>query len=329
MSTPNTQDTGKTAEQIWAEEAVQPTPPNQNVEAPSPAPAPAPAPAPSPAAAPAPAPSPAPSPAPAGDDPYAGLHPTIAQRLRGLDGLEQRLRKSEGTLGNLNSTLRTVQDENAKLKTALEQRATTAASGGAAPTAAAVAAAGKNSEKWDALKAEFPEWAEAVEERLGQAGQQQAPVDLDALRKQIGDELTASLTERLTPQIREQLQGETEERLVNVAHRGWKDTVKTPAFTEWMKAQTPEVQALGGSPVAEDAIALLDGFKSWQATQPAPVDPARVAAERKQRLQDAATVARGGSSQTPIRSTDDMSADELWAFEAAELDRKRRAQNQR
>jgi hypothetical protein len=330
MSTPNTQDEGKTAAQIWAEEAVQPTPLNDHSETPSPTPAPAPAPAPSPAAAPAPAPSPAPAPAPAGDDPYAGLHPTIAQRLRGLDGLEQRLRKSEGTLGNLNSTLKTVQDENAKLKTALEQRATTAASGGAAPTAAAVAAAAGKSEKWEALKAEFPEWAEAVEERLGtQAGQQQAPVDLDALRKQIGDELAGSLTTKLTEEISASIQAATEERLVNVAHRGWKDTVKTPAFTQWMQAQTPEVQALGSSPVAEDAIALLDGFKSWQATQPAPVDPARIAAERKQRLQDAATVARGGTSQAPIRSTDDMSAEELWAFEAAELDRKKRAQNAR
>lgn len=318
-------DEGKTAAQIWAEEtAVTPgeVKPEPVVATPAPTPAPAAA---------APAPSPAPSPAaatPPADDIYAGLHPAVAQRLRGVEGLEQRLRKNEGITGNLNSQLKASQDEVAKLKTALDQRATSAAAGVVAPTAAAVAAAAGKSEKWNQLKAEFPEWAEAVEERLGS----QAPaaaVDLDALRKQIGDELAASLTTNLTASIRSQIQGETEERLVNVAHRGWKDTVKTPQFTDWMKGQPAEVQALGASPVAEDAIALLDGFRSWQTTQPVPVDPATVAAQRKQRLTDAATLVRGGASQAPVKSTDDMSAEELWAFEAANLDRVRAAQKAR
>jgi len=310
-------DEGKTAAQIWAEESA-----GQQTTPPADAPAPTPAPAPEAAVpTPAPAPAPAPSPAPAADDPYAGLHPAVVQRLRGLDGLEQRLRKSEGTIGNLNSQLTGLKDENSRMKTALEQRASTAAAGGSAPTAAAVTAAGKNSEKWAALKEEFPEWAEAVEERL--AGQpSQAPVDLDSLRTQIRDELTGELTGRITADV----QAATEDRLVNVAHRGWKDLVKTQQFADWMKAQPSEVQALGASPVAEDAIALLDNFKDWQRAQPAPVDPQKVAAERKQRLQDAASLVRGGNSQQPIKSPDDMSAEELWAYEAAQLERQKQGQ---
>lgn len=329
-------DEGKTAAAIWAEEAATPTPSDAaggnplNDPAPAATVAPAnPAPVnPAPAAT-APVQNPAPAPAPAGDDPYAGLHPQIAQRLRGIDGLEQRLRKSEGTIGHLNSSMKNVQDENTRLKTALEQRATTAASGGAAPTAAAVKAAGKDSEQWKALQAEFPEWAAAVDERIGSQAPQQAPIDLDELRKQIGDELAGQLTTKLTAEISDKIQAATEERLVNVAHRGWKDTVKTPAFTGWMQAQPAEVQALGASAVAEDAIALLDGFKDWQRAQPVPVDPAAVAADRKRRLQDAATITRGNTSQAPIKSVEDMSPEEMWNFEADQLNRQKAAQNRR
>lgn len=306
------QATPQTAEQMWAEEAA-----NTSTATADPAPA-APNLTPEPAApaATAPAAPAAPAAPVTQEDPYAGLHPAVAERLKSVDGLAQRLRQTEGHIGGLGSQLKDVQQENVRLKTDLAAATKAAAASGAAtPTTAAVQAAGKNSEKWKALQEQFPEWAEAVDERLGAP---QVPPDLDALRTQVRDEITSDLTTRITADVRASIAAETESRLVNIAHRGWTDTVKTQAFVDWMGKQSPEVQALGASPVAEDAIQLLDSFKDSQKGLPPPVDPAKIKADRQARLKEAASIARGSNALAPVKSEEDMTPEELWNYFAAQ-----------
>lgn len=244
------------------------------------------------------------------DDPFAGLHPAVRTRLEAMDGLSNRLRNAEGHIGGLSSANKRLESELAAAQAAVKVVQS-------APTAQQVAKANVTSEKWDQLKTEFPEWAEAVEERLGVQGTQP---DLEALRNQIREELTPQLTSSISAALKADIEAKTETRLVNVAHRGWTNTVKTPEFSAWMQAQPADVQALGASPVAEDAITLLDQYAAHrqQAVTTPPVDPAVILAARAKRLQEAASVARGNANLAPTKSTDDMSPEEYWNYLAAQ-----------
>lgn len=234
----------------------------------------------------------------ANDDPYAGLHPTIRAKLEAQDLLADRLRKAEGHIGGLSSENKRINAELAAAKAAADAVRS-------APSQAQVATAQRNTEKWDQLKADFPEWADALEERLGNTAQP----DLDGLRNQIREELTPQLTSEISARLKADIAAETEGRLVNVAHRGWKDTVKTPDFQTWYGQQPDHVKALGASPTAEDAITLLDHYKAQTVGRP---DAAAIKASRQQRMQEAATVARGTATMAPVKSTDDMSPEEYW-----------------
>jgi len=351
MSTPNVDanaDQGKTAAQMWAEElavANTGTPDNQP-QAPQPDPAPAPAPTPqAPAQQPQQTPNTAPAQAAASpnpDDPFAGMHPAVRARLEKTESLEARLRKVESHAGNLNSTVKNLngtvdqlKQENQRLNEELQAaRRSTVAAGNTAPTQQAVQQAAKSSEKWEALKAEFPEWADAVEERLAATAQQQ--VNVDDIRKQVTQEvidglksgslkvdgLNAVQPAQQVPANAPELNNDTvdteiEHRVVNAAHPGWLDLVKTPAFKTWYEQQPPEVRRLGDSPVADDAIALLTSYKDFAAKQP---NADELRQRRQQQLQDAATVTRGSSNLPAHKSIDDMTPQELWQYEAQQLE---------
>jgi hypothetical protein len=231
-------------------------------------------------------------------DPYEGLHPAIRAKLEAQDQLAERLRKTEGHIGGLVSENKRIKDELAAAKAAAEAVRN-------APTQAQLAQAKASTQKWDQLKTDFPEWADALEERLGATAQP----DLDGLRNQIRDELTPQLTQQISSQLKAEIAAETEGRLVNIAHRGWKDTVKSPEFVSWYEAQPADVKALGASPTAEDAITLLDSYKAATAGKPSA---AQIKQQRQQRMQEAATVARGNQGGAPVKSTDDMSPEEYW-----------------
>lgn len=311
-----TTGTEPTAQQLWDQElaaAVDNTP-----AAATPEPDAQTAAAPSPAASPAATPAPTPAPAVPADDPFAGLHPAVRARLESIDALTSRLRNAEGHIGGLTSENKRIANELAVAKAA-------AVSATVAPTATQMAAAKINSEKWDQLKTEFPEWAEALEERL--SGLNTTQPDIEALRTQIREDLKQEMSTDVNTRIAD-ITAKTEDRLVNVAHRGWKDLVKTKDFTDWYAKQPTEVQQLGASPVAEDAIALLDRF---QAQRPVTqvVDPVAIKQQRQQRLQEAAQLVRGNGNSEPVKSTDDMSAKELWDYEANLAEQTRKKQQRR
>lgn len=314
-----------TAQQLWDQELAAASGNTDAAAAPAPTATPAAQPAvtsptstPAPAAATPAATAPATPAAPAApEDPYAGLHPAVRARLESVDGLTQRLRNAEGHIGGLTSENRRIAGELAAAQAAAKTSTT-------APTTTQMQAAQVSGEKWKELKDQFPEWADALEERLSQV--QPAQPNIDELRNQIRGELTQQLTTDITAKVSAELSAKTEDRLVNVAHRGWKDTVKTQEFTDWYAKQPADVQALGASPVAEDAINLLDQFKAQRVATP---DPAAIAQQRRQRLQDAANVARGNSSVPPVMSTDNMTDQQYWDYLAQQNAQTRQQQGRR
>jgi hypothetical protein len=174
----------------------------------------------------------------------------------------------------------------------------------AAPNAQVVQRAAKSPEKWEALKREFPEWGEAVEDLVRANLNDQTPPDLNPLQERLnqGIESLNSLTDKVRY------------GLVYAAHRDWKSITQSKAFADWYHAQPANVQALVHSQDPEDAITGLDLFKGQaQVSKDATRD---VNAERQARLSAAATSPRKGG--TAVVKTDAEKSDkELWAEEAA------------
>ena len=54
----------------------------------------------------------------------------------------------------------------------------------------------------------------------------------------------------------------SEERKIEQVHPGWKELVITGAFTRWRNAQSANIQELGASEKAADAIRMLDLYKN-------------------------------------------------------------------
>ena len=223
----------------------------------------------------------------------------IAKQLTGLPVLDQRLKSFEGRLGKM---------QNEQLAAA---SAAAKAAGGDAPTAKQIGAASISSEKFNALKKEFPEWGEAIEEFVtASRGAQGAPVDTEALRKQIKEELSAEFA----PAI--QAARDEGRALANIdrAHEGWEQLVVTPEFGSWLDAQPSDVKALSESSKAADAIKMLDLYADH-------AKAAATAAASKQRSQAslaAAAPVNGKAVGGPqIKSDEEGLADGFYAVRKA------------
>jgi hypothetical protein len=180
-----------------------------------------------------------------------------------------------------------------------------------APTQGQMSAAAKNPEKWEQLKQDFPEWADAMEEyvaaKLG--GVKPAAPGLDP-------QVVAAFVHQQVSQSKAEMARTIEEARIEGKYDGWKDTVNSTDFVQWFTVQTPEVQALANSPAARDAIRMLDLFNESKKRSATDIKQ-----ERGARLAAAATVRPG---QTPPPKTlDDMSPSELWNYEAAQREKTR------
>jgi hypothetical protein len=188
--------------------------------------------------------------APEPEDPWKNVNPVIKQQL---DEIKQQNTKLE-------SDVKAAIGRAAAVQAAFDaaKKAATAA-GTQAPTQNQISQAA-SSEKWKKLKEDFPDWAEALDERLAEQAANNKPqtVDQEALKKGVFDSLTPTLQ-----QIRAELRAEASREVrelakIDAKHEGWEDTVKNPAFNTWMESQTAEVKALASSDKSADAIRMLD-----------------------------------------------------------------------
>lgn len=180
-----------------------------------------------------------------------------------------------------------------------------------APTQGQMAAAAKNPEKWEQLKQDFPEWASAMEEYVGSKLSGIQPTQPLVQPEQVIDYVQRQLAGE-----RAQMRKAIEEARIEGRYENWRDLINTTEFAQWFTVQPADVRALADSPMAKDAIRMLDLF------QQAKAKPASdIRQERSQRLAAAATTRPG---QTPPPKTmDDMSPEELWNYEAAKREKTR------
>lgn len=275
------------AQKIWdqleAEESGRAQPPSDE-------PADPPAPQPAPAEPTEPAPAEQADATPPSDEPAPTSEQALLDKISGLESMlgqvTQRLRNAEGHIGGLGS----------QLKQQVQAAQQVTAKGGEAPTAGEIRAAQTNPEKMDALKRDYPEFADAMESALNER--------LSALEQRIAAQ----------PQQVQQQPGVSSEDIsrlrsemaVEIRHPGWQDRVQTPEFVGWLQRQPREVQMLAASDSPQDAVRLLD--LHGEATTSA-------SSQRTQRLASAAAIPSGRSgSNTRAKAVEDMTPQEYWAY---------------
>jgi hypothetical protein len=202
-----------------------------------------------------------------------------------LEQFTVRLKTTEGRVGSIQSHL------------AKSAAADTRKAGDKAPTQAQIDAAKKSEENWKSLKEDFPEWATAMEDRIAA---QSADYDNKFLSK--ADAQAAILTSQR--QLQQQIAEQVEKRVVAARHPNYEQTLRTKEFWEWFKTQPEPLKHKAASTKADDAIEVLDAYKS--SLKPAQ---STVKEDRKKRLER--SVSPTGVSEKPIKSEADMSPGEL------------------
>lgn len=233
-------------------------------------------------------------------DPYAGLSPELKQRLQRLEALESQVpqlaQRVDAAVGRVAAWQRE--------KDVAKQAATAVKN---APTQAQINAAAASTDKWDTLKTDFPEWADATEQYVaaklaGMTPQQVQQVDPDKI---------AEVIEQRVGQVRAEMARAVEEAKVEGRHPNWREDINSDGFVKWFGVQTPEVKALAASDKGRDAIRMLDLYQEALAK---PAD--KVQQERANKLAAAVSAKPGAGAGAVKKTVDDMSPEELWNYEA-------------
>ena len=230
-------------------------------------------------------------------DPWQGVPAALRQsieamqaKLGAVDTIGQEMKMWSGRVGALQRELQMQKNQASEAAKLVQE----------APSKAQMAEAAQDDETWKELREEFPEWADALDNRtsklrdelMGQINtlrQQPQAVDLDGLRK------------------------EYEVKLLTLAHKDWRETVNSPEYSAWLQTQPYDVQQRAlESTDALDCIAVLDAYKSSKK------DVAQVVTKRKERLA-ASVTAPGGGRPVQAKGIDDMTTEEYRAHVAKQI----------
>lgn len=234
-------------------------------------------------------------------DPFEGLPQAVKDRLLKLDALESQVSQ----IPQLVQTVKTAEGRVAAMQRELDVAKQAAKAVGNAPTNAQIAAAKQSTEKWDLLKEEFPEWADATAEYVAATLAGFSPQQV----QQLDPAEVEKLIEQRLERERVQMAQAVEEAKVEAKYEDWREIVKTDDFTNWFSAQTAEVQALAQSTKGRDAVRMLDLFHKAKETPASAVQQ-----ERAAKL--AAAVNKKPGSASVTKSVEEMTPQELWNYEA-------------
>lgn len=283
-------------------DAAAPTPaPKPQEAAAEPAQAPA-APAPSPAATPAPAQASAPATAtPAAPAAPLLLDPNenVPITRKDFEELRNGLKVANGRVAALQRTLAT------------SAAAATTAQGGAAPSKEAVAAAQGDTKKWDKIKADFPEWAEALDERIGAMEKPGgSSVDMATLRTELRDEMVRENIARRDAAIEEE-------------HPGWVGKMASPQFREWWNGQPDDYRVRTWNSHSElTIIRMLDKYDAHvqqsAASAPAPAPAAATRTSSAPAVNLSAAVTKRGSAAIPASNGEELTGKAYWDYVASQ-----------
>jgi hypothetical protein len=159
----------------------------------------------------------------AAKDPWEGVAPVVRDTIN-------KLSLTANQIGPAQRHIKALEDRIAALTSAGE--AAKAATPGPTPTKGQIADASQSSERWKKIKEDFPEWAEAMEERLAALQPStQKPVDIEALRKEWSKDmgLTAEQISQRTRALGR----------LDAKHEDWEETINTPEFLAWSHENGP------------------------------------------------------------------------------------------
>lgn len=189
----------------------------------------------------------------------------------------------------------------------------------AGPSEAEIAAAQKDPEEWDRIKAENPEWASAIEKVVEHRLKSVPKIDIEQITRDIEARIRAGLRADVTPIIQSTLttQGEETKRqmqayqAVEEVHPAWTKTIATTEFTDWKKNQAPGIRALFNSDEPADAIQMLNLYVGSKPTEKPSSTADQVAAERQAKL-SRSVLPSGGSTPRVRVDTSNSTWEDDW-----------------
>lgn len=218
--------------------------------------------------------------------------------LKQIPEVVQLVKATVGRVGSIQSQLAT-----------MGKVAATQQGAGDKPSEQQISKAAANPEKWDALKKDFPDWAEGVEALLSTRIPSASPaVDPQALAKQIEGQFAQRLQQQ-----REEDAMET----VSMFDADWKSKAASKEFSDWIKTQPAEYQqrALNTWKPTE----ILRTMKDFDAArQPAP-------AQKPDPRLSKSVIPRAASRPNLAKPVEEMSDKEYWAYLDAQDKRQSRA----
>jgi len=240
-------------------------------------------------------------------DPFEGLPDAVKERLLKIDELEKSNQSLIHHVKTAEGRVAAMQRE-----AEISRRVKEEVSKNDSPTEKQITTASKNPEKWENLKEDFPDWAEAMEEfvssKLGSVKNQGPSIDPRQIEGYVNNQIQAT---------QNQFTRKIEEATLDGRHPEWRDDVKTTDFNNWLTNQPSEVRGLANSQKSKDAIRMMDLFYE---SKKLPAN--EIKKSRSQKLKVAANP--NGRNQTPPpKSLDDMTAEELWNYEARKRDKTR------
>lgn len=91
--------------------------------------------------------------------------------------------------------------------------------------------------------------------------EQQHRQEMERMRLQQQLEMERQRQQQLQAQQTRQQQDAQVESIMETAHPGWRQTVRSPEFDQWLARQPRSVQGLAASERPADAILMIDLFK--------------------------------------------------------------------
>ena len=240
------------------------------------------------------------------EDPFDGLPDAVKEKLAKIDDIEK-------ANANLLHHVKTAEGRVAAMQRELEisRRVKEEVSKNETPSQKQIKSAGKNPEKWEELKADFPDWASAIEEYVaakGVAPSQQPVLDEKKLAGYIDQKLNANKQEMIK---------NIEYSKLDDRYEDWRGTLASAEFSTWFNSQPHEVRELANSNLAKDAAKVIDMFEE---SKQKPVT--EIKQNRTAKLAQAASPDKRNQTPPP-KSLEDMTAEELWHYEARKREKTR------
>lgn len=155
---------------------------------------------------------------------------------------------------------------------------------------------------WDALQEDFPEIAQALEDRLKHEAKN--------LQQQVVNQAVGRFEKRLEP-IEQQRQHDyirDQYAALEAAHPNWREESSSVDFKNWLQLQPQPVKQLYQSNAATDAAYLLDSFKAMTGRNKAP-EPSQIQQKRNADLARSVSVP---GKRTQKREIPDDDYDAAW-----------------